>query len=156
MLPTDPELKAHILEWQKKYSIRDDDPAMALIELISIYGHRSAGGDTPQAPIELPNFPPPEEFKTIINNSERTNFLLNELKETLADVQLKELSEQFKTYHEGIDFATQKMALIIKEGDDLLARLGKVAAQISPIARGAVVVLMLFSGIVGWLIAKLF
>jgi hypothetical protein len=31
-----------------------------------------------------------------------------------------------------------------------------VAAQINPVARGAIFVLMLFSGVVGWLIAKLF
>lgn len=155
MTPNDPELRAKILEWQKKYQIRDDDPAMALIDLLSIYGFRPEGGATPEFP-QQGSLPAPEEFKTLLSNSERTNFLLAELKETISKVQLHELSEQFRTYHEGIDFATQKMALIIKEGDDLLARLGRVAAQINPIARGAVVVLMLFSGIVGWLIAKLF
>ena len=156
MITTDPVVRAQVLEWQKKYQIRDDDPAMALIDLLAIYGFRPEPGATQQSGQPVVNLPPPEEFKSLLSNSERTNFLLAELKETLSQVQLQELSEQFRTYHEGIDFATQKMALIIKEGDDLLARLGRVAAQINPIARGAVVVLMLFSGIVGWLIAKLF
>ncbi len=233
---SDPELRAQVLEWQKKHQIRDDDPAMALIELLNIYGsgrsfatgkeagaaipseelraaitsservshlveelkdtvsglirQGGAGGSAAQLlpPEEMRAafsnsekaihlieevkesisavrrdgisaagpLPAPEEMRAILSNSERTNFLLQEVKEIVAEIRLEEMAEQFKTYHEGIDFATQKMALIIKEGDDLLARLGKVAGQINPIARGAVVVLMIVSGVVGWLIAKLF
>jgi len=218
-MTNDPEIKARILEWQRKYHIRDDDPAMALIELLTIYGVDGRSTGETAAPAVAPEevkalaatsertgrlleeikevlHQKPEQVepdhetreilllseksnlqlselkeiigklqsqslseqdvKGILSSSERTSFLLAELKEIIGKVQLKELAEQFQTYHEGIDFATQKMALIIKEGDDLLARLGKVAAQINPIARGAVVVLMLFSGVVGWLIAKLF
>jgi hypothetical protein len=193
MITTDPNLQTRILEWQKKYQIRDDDPAMALIELLGIYGFSPQGsvasaagqatlsandlkliqdqgealqrklGELQSQLLSLPaqtavgdRLPPPEEIRTLVSNTERTTFLLSELKETLSQVKLAEYAEQFKTYHEGIEFATQKMALIIKEGDDLLARLGKVAAQINPVARGAIFVLMLFSGVVGWLIAKLF
>lgn len=154
----DPTIRAKILEWQKKHQISDDDPAMALIELLAIYNIQpgGAGRDSQEAPAIVQQLPPPEEFRTIISNSERTNFLLAELKETISQVQLGELAERFKDYHESVDFATQKMGLIIKEGDDLLARLGKVAAQINPVARGAILVLMIFSGIVGWLIGKLF
>jgi len=147
----DPIVRARILEWQKKHQINDDDPAMALIELLAIYSIQPGGSSVPSAQL-----PPPEEFRTLLSNSERTNFLLAELKETIASVQLVELAERFREYHEGIDFATQKMALIVKEGDDLLSRLGKVAAQINPVARGAIVVLMIFSGVVGWLVGKLF
>jgi hypothetical protein len=154
----DPIIRAKVLEWQKKHQISDDDPAMALIELLAIYNIQppGAGNDLGAQAAVLQQLPPPEEFRTIISNSERTNFLLAELKETISNVQLVELAERFKEYHEGIDYATQKMALIIKEGDDLLARLAKVAAQINPVARGAILVLMIFSGIVGWLVGKLF
>lgn len=155
----DPEIRARVLEWQKKHQIRDDDPAMAFLELLGIYGRLQAA--TPGAPapaidlskLELPNF---DELKLLISNSERTNFQLQELKEIMAHMQLAELAEDFKSYHESVDFATKKMALIIKEGDDLMVRLNKVGAQINPVARGAVAVLMGVSGVVGWLIAKLF
>jgi hypothetical protein len=155
----DPEIRARVLEWQKKHQIRDDDPAMAFLELLSIYGRlqASAPASSPAAldlsKLELPNF---EELKLILSNSERTNFQLQELKEIISRMQLAELAADFKTYHESVDFATKKMALIIKEGDELMVRLNKVGAQINPVARGAVGVLMAVSGVVGWLIAKLF
>lgn len=154
----DPEIRARVLEWQKRHQIRDDDPAMAFLELLNIYG-RLQSSPTGAAPgvdlskIQLPNF---EELKVLLSNSERTNFQMQELKELIARMQLAELAEDFKTYHESVDFATKKMALIIKEGDDLMVRLNKVGSQINPVARGAVAVLMGVSGVVGWLIAKLF
>jgi len=40
------EIQTKILEWQRRYNIADGDPAMALIELLNIYGYR--GGGSPQ------------------------------------------------------------------------------------------------------------
>lgn len=171
-MTTNPELRARILEWQKRHEIRDDDPAMALIELLEIYGATGAGGQGASAPAvdmqktaeaiqnaaasAMKNLPSSEELRMLATNSERTAFLLQDLKESISKIQLAELAEQFKGYNEGIDLATKKMAVIIKEGDDLLARLGKVAAQINPVARGSIVVLMIVSAVIGWLIGQLF
>ncbi len=154
----DPEIRARVLEWQKKHQIRDDDPAMAFLELLSIYGRlQSAPSSAGAAPdLSKLHLPSQEELKLLLSNSERTNFQLQELKELINKLQLAELAADFKTYHESVDFATKKMALIIKEGDELMVRLNKVGSQINPVARGAVGVLMAVSGVVGWLIAKLF
>ena len=37
------EIQMKILEWQRRYNIADGDPAMALIELLNIYGYKGGG-----------------------------------------------------------------------------------------------------------------
>jgi hypothetical protein len=39
-----PEIQAKVLEWQRRYNIPDGDPAMALLELLNIYGYRGGTG----------------------------------------------------------------------------------------------------------------
>ena len=70
----DPEIRTRVLEWQKKHQIRDDDPAMAFLELLSIYGRlqSNAPAGSPASldlsKLELPNF---EELKLLLSNSEK-------------------------------------------------------------------------------------
>lgn len=152
----DPELKSRVLDWQRRHQVRDDDPAMALVELFELY-FRSAeagrGGDGTAGADPAVSTEVKEEVGKVLSALERLSFQNQELKEILAKIQLAEFSEQMRQYQENMDFATKKMALVIKEADDLLARLGKVGSQINPIARGAVIALMAVSGIAGWLIA---
>jgi len=187
----DPEIRARILEWQKRHQVRDDDPAMALIELLNLYyrdrGQVGAGlgsdsvdvaaainnailqGDQKGvlkaieddhkgllAELDRVAALSKDEHKIVMSEIERLNDHTKELKEIIAKLEFNDLSEQMRSHQESIDFATKKMAVIIKDGDDLLARLGKVGSQINPIARSAVIVLMIVSGILGWVIAKLF
>lgn len=150
----DPEIRARVLEWQKRYNIRDEDPAMALIDLINIY-YRNTPGANPASVVQPVSSIDPEELKQILSAVERLTFQTQELKEMVSKVQLNELVEQIRGYHEGIEYATKKMALVVKESDELLARLTKVASQINPVARGAVLALMIVSGLAGWLVAVL-
>lgn len=41
-----PEIRTQVLEWQRRHSIRDDDPAMALLELLDLYYRPQATSDS--------------------------------------------------------------------------------------------------------------
>lgn len=41
-----PEIRAQVLDWQRRHNIRDDDPAMALLELLNVYYHQQPGQGT--------------------------------------------------------------------------------------------------------------
>jgi uncharacterized protein YlaN (UPF0358 family) len=189
----DPEIRARVLEWQKRNQIRDDDPAMALIELLEIY-YQKRGGQSEEpvtvntseiisaikgaiapgeqagslvatieedrkavlAHIEQVASLTKDDHKIVMSEIERLKDNTKELRDIIGKLELNDLGAQMKAHQESIDFATKKMAVIIKDGDDLLARLGKVGSQINPIARSAVIVLMIVSGILGWVVAKLF
>ncbi len=161
-----PELKAKILEWQRRFNIQDGDPAMALIELMEIYGRQP--GSAPAAPssdssgpqtVQIEGFD--EAIVEQIRNQlgpgvERLGFQTQELKQRLDSMNIEGFAEQVASYHEGIDYCTKKLDVVKKESDSIVVQLNKVANSINPVSRGAVLVLMLASGGLGWILGVMF
>lgn len=163
-----PEVRAKIAEWQRKYNIPDGDPAMALIELLNIYGYRTGSSPRSAAPAESERSAPETasaapavlddaavgQIRTqLLPLIERIGFQNQELKNKLDGMALDTFSEQIGTYHEGIDYCTKKLDVVKKEADALAIQITKVAGSINPITRTAVIVLMLVSGVIGYVIA---
>ena len=164
------EIQAKILEWQRRWNIADGDPAMALIELLNIYGYRG-GGVAPiiQAPSAegAPSQPmvvsaPVDEAvieqirSQLFPAIERLGFQTQELKQKVETMALDSFAQQVATYHEGIDYCTKKLDVVKKESDALVLQLGKVANSINPISRLAIVVLVITAFIVGAVAAVMF
>ncbi len=154
------EIKARVLDWQRRFNIQDGDPAMALIELLDIYG---AGSPAPRAvapgadaqPIAVAGMDDAiaEQFRAqLMPAIERLGFQAQELKQKIDEMSLDTFAQQVATYHEGIDYCTKKLDVVKKEADSITVQLAKVANSISPITRTAVIVLMLVSGVVGFII----
>jgi hypothetical protein len=167
------ELQAKILEWQRRWNIADGDPAMALIELLNIYGYR--GGSV--APMVVA--PPPsvegvavtapvvsfagmdeamgEQIRSqLLPAIDRLGFQTQELRQKIEAMALENFAQQIATYHEGIDYCTKKLDVVKKDSDALVLQLGKVAGSINPITRMAVAVLVLIAFGLGFVAAVAF
>ncbi len=163
------EIQMKVLEWQRRYNIADGDPAMALIELLNIYGYKG-GGATPVGPVPMPAG---EGAPTTITASlddavleqirsqlfpaiERLGFQTQELKQKVETMSLDTFAEQVASYHEGIDYCTKKLDVVKKDSDALVIQLAKVASSINPITRLAVLVLVLIAFALGFVAAVAF
>ncbi len=158
----DPELKAKISDWQRRYNIQDGDPAMALLELLDLYGRQpaapAAADGSPQK-VQIEGFDEQivEQIRTQLTPGvERLGFQTQELKQRLDAMHLEGFSEQVATYHEGIDYCTKKLDVVKKEADAIVVQLNKVANSINPVSRGAVLVLMLAAGGFGYVLGVMF
>jgi hypothetical protein len=173
-----PELQAKILEWQRRWNIADGDPAMALIELLNIYGYRAGAGAAPivvaapapaeGAPVPAAAAPATVAFAGLDEEAleklrqqlfpaiDKLAFQTQELKQRLEGMGLESFAQQVATYHEGIDYCTKKLDVVKKDADALVLQLGKVASSINPISRMAVVVLVLVAFIAGAVAAVMF
>ncbi len=160
----DNELKAKILDWQRRHNIQDGDPAMALLELLEFYG-RPAASAAPVSADGTPQKVQIEGFDEAIVDQirselapgiERLGFQTQELKQKLDAMHLDGFAEQVATYHEGIDYCTKKLDVVKKESDAIVVQLNKVANSINPVSRGAVLVLMLAAGGFGYVLGVMF
>lgn len=175
-----PEIQAKILEWQRRYNIADGDPAMALIELLNIYGYRAGTAPVPYPapavslePVEFPvaAIPAPSAPAVVTHLDEavveqlrgqllpvieRLGFQTQELKQRLEAMALESFAQQVATYHEGIDYCTKKLDVVKKDSDSLVLQLGKVANSINPISRMAVIVLVIVAFVLGFVAAVAF
>ncbi len=164
------EIQAKILEWQRRWNIADGDPAMALIELLNIYGYRGGGaapvisapalieGGAPQ-PITIAGMDEAifEQVRTqLFPAIERLGFQTEGLKQKVETMALESFVQQVATYHEGIDYCTKKLDVVKKDADALVLQLGKVANSINPISRMTVVVLVAVAFGVGIVAAVMF
>ncbi len=148
-----PEIRARILDWQKRYQIEDGDPALALLELINFFplasGSSPAGGD-PSSAAQIS-----EALKTsLLPAIDRVVFQSQELQNRLTSLDLESFVKQIQAYHEGIDYCTKKLDVVKKESDALSLKIEKAAASIKPITTGAVLLLMGVSGILGFILAR--
>jgi hypothetical protein len=162
-----PELRAKILDWQKRYNIQDGDPAIALLELVEFIGHTSSGAaPAPRAsePVERPVVATAQISSDSLAEAMKTGFLpviermsyqAQELHQKLEQIDFEKFVKQIETYHEGIDYCTKKLDVVKKETDALIVRADKAAAQIRPITFGAVITLMAAAAIVGAVVVKL-
>lgn len=171
-----PEIQAKILEWQRRYNIADGDPAMALIELLNIYGYKGGGAVAPQiihvpvpaegegAPAAVPAPVIAQVDDAVLEQIrsqlfpaiERLGFQTEGLKQKLDSMALDTFAEQVGGYHEGIDYCTKKLDVVKKDSDALVIQLTKVANSINPITRLAVVVLVLVAFVLGFVSAVAF
>ncbi len=153
-----PEIRAKILDWQKRYNIQDGDPAIALLELVELMepGTRSSGGGEGPAVVGTAKVSPEslsEAMKTaLLPVTERLAFQAQELHQKLEQIDFDKFVKQIEGYHEGIDYCTKKLDVIKKETDAIVLKVEKTSSQINPITRGAVVTLMAGSGILGYII----
>jgi hypothetical protein len=168
------EIQAKILEWQRRWNIADGDPAMALIELLNIYGYHRNGGSqivaaqpvhsealVPQPPqkITLAGMDEAivEQVRTqLLPAIERLGYQTEGLKEKVEAMALETFAQQVATYHEGIDYCTKKLDVVKKESDALVLQLTKVANSINPISRVAVIWLVLVAFALGVVAAVMF
>jgi len=164
-----PELRAKILDWQKRYNIQDGDPAIALLELVEFMGYAqpTAGtfvprpiADSDERPVvataQISSDSLAEAMKTgFLPVIERMSFQAQELHQKLEQIDFDKFVKQIETYHEGIDYCTKKLDVVKKETDALIVRVDKAASHIRPITMGAVITLMIASAIVGAVVVKL-
>lgn len=228
-----PEIRAKVLEWQRRHNIQDNDPALALIELLDVYyrqpvvvqaatadgkagvpainpeavsdavrsaitpaierlgaqmrdlefKERPSGG--PQVSVEAiadqvraaiqPGLDrvaasaaeagkvqaPPisadvlsEAIRTsLLPSLDRVTFQLQELQRRMESTNVEESVKRIEGFHDNIDYCTKKLDVVKKEADTLVLKLEKASAEIKPITRGAVVMLMLVTGVVGYVLA---
>ncbi len=155
MTPENPEIRAKILEWQKKYQVEDGDPALALLELVHIYqpgaaAAAQAGGD-PAATAQMA-----EALKTsLLPAIDRLVFQSQELQNRLDTINLESFAKQIEAYHEGIDYCTKKLDVVKKESEALIVKIEKTSSSIKPITTGAVLLLMAVCGILGFILATI-
>ena len=163
------EIQAKILEWQRRWNIVDGDPAMALIELLNIYGYRAGA-----APVTVATPAPTTEAITPVSAPapqvtfggvdeavleqvrsqllpaiERLGFQTESLKQKVETMALESFAQQVATYHEGIDYCTKKLDVVKKDSDALVLQLTKVANSINPITRMTIVVLCVVAYLAG-------
>lgn len=160
-----PELRAKILDWQRRYNIQDGDPAIALLELVQFM---APPAQAPQVVVtEAPAVPAnvtaevssesvTEAMRTILlPATERISFQGQELQQKLENIDFDKFVKQIEGYHEGIDYCTKKLDVIKKETDALVLKVEKASSQISPITRGAVVMLMAGAGVIGYILRSI-
>jgi len=95
-----------------------------------------------------------EAIKTsLLPSLDRVNFQIQELQKRLETTNMEESAKKIEGYHENIDYCTKKLDVVKKEADSLVIKLEKASADIKPITRGAVVMLMLFTGVIGYVLA---
>jgi len=164
-----PELRAKILDWQKRYNIQDGDPAIALLELIEFIGPmRSSGAAEPgeyrapaqvapiSAQVDVSSESLAEAMKTaLLPVIERMSYQAQEMQQKLEHIDFDKFVKQIETYHEGIDYCTKKLDVVKKETDALVIRVDKVGSQIKPITRGAVITLCIFFAVLGAIASRL-
>lgn len=152
MMIENPEIRAKVLEWQKRYQIEDGDPALALLELVELFGARG-GTTTVQAdPASAAQIS--EALKTsLLPAIERLVFQSQELQNRLDALNLDTVTKEIEKYHEGIDYCTKKLDVVKKESDALSLKLEKTASSIKPITTGAVLMLMGVCGVLGYILA---
>jgi len=169
------EIQAKILEWQRRWNIADGDPAMALIELLNIYGYHGGVSAAVPAPAPVVSAPvstlevlPPQTIapqtvtiagmdeviveqvrSQLLPAIERLGFQTESLKQKLETMALENFAQQVATYHEGIDYCTKKLDVVKKDSDALVLQLGKVANSINPISRMTVIVLVIVAFLAG-------
>jgi len=156
-----PELRAKILDWQKRYNIQDGDPAIALLELVEFIGHapspRAVQSDAPiTATAQISSDSLADAMKTgFLPVIERMSYQAQELHQKLEQIDFDKFVKQIETYHEGIDYCTKKLDVIKKETDTLIVRADKAASQIRPIMNTAVLTLVIGALIVGFVAARI-
>lgn len=159
-----PELRAKILDWQKRYNIQDGDPAIALLELVQFMGvgqtrvvtSSSSEGGASVVTANVSSEAVADAMKAgLLPLIERMSFQAQEMQQKLDHIDFEKFVKQIETYHEGIDYCTKKLDVVKKETDALVVRVDKAAAQIRPITRSAVLTLMAASGVLGAFIAKI-
>lgn len=226
-----PEIRARVLEWQRRHNIQDNDPALALIDLLDIYYRqpvvvqapagdgRSPGpvispealseavrstlqpsidrlvaqvqeiprGGVPGAPAnaealatsvrqaiqpeldkviaklqETPVATAPPISAEVLSDAIRISLLpsldritlqFQELQKKLEVTDVDETLKKVEAYHENIDYCTKKLDVVKKESEALIVKLEKASAEIKPITRGAVLMLMLVAGVIGYVLA---
>jgi hypothetical protein len=225
-----PEIRSKILEWQRRHNIQDNDPALALIDLLDIYYRQPvivqapAADGRPAQPLispevlseavrstlqpsidrlvaqvqEIPRTGSAAPLNTEALASSVRQALQPELEKVLAKIQetpvaavpaisadvlsdairisllpsldritlqfqelqkklevtdVEESLKKIEAYHENIDYCTKKLDVVKKESEALIVKLEKASAEIKPITRGAVMMLMLVSGVVGYVVA---
>lgn len=160
-----PELRAKILDWQRRYNIQDGDPAIALLELVQFMAPPAQApqvveSQAPPAPAnvtaEVSSESVTEAMRTILlPATERISFQGQELQQKLENIDFDKFVKQIEGYHEGIDYCTKKLDVIKKETDALVLKVEKASSQISPITRGAVVMLMAGAGVIGYILRSI-
>ena len=226
-----PEIRARVLEWQRRHNIQDNDPALALIDLLDVYYRQpvvvqapAADGRPAQplispealsdavrttlqpsidrlvaqvqeiprgggqaAPVnpealaasvrqavqpelekvlariqETPAATAPPISADVLSDAIRISLLpsldritlqFQELQKKLEVTDVEETLKKIEAYHENIDYCTKKLDVVKKESEGLIVKLEKASAEIKPITRGAVMMLMLVAGIIGYVLA---
>ncbi|MCK9589116.1 MAG: hypothetical protein WC076_02580 [Terrimicrobiaceae bacterium] len=228
-----PEIRARVLEWQRRHNIQDNDPALALIDLLDIYYRQPVVVQAPAAdgrPAQ-PHISPealseavrstlqpsidrlvaqvqeiprgggqgasanPEALANSIRQSvqpelekvlaklqeppvatappisaevlsdairisllpslDRITLQFQELQKKLEITDVEETLKKIEAYHENIDYCTKKLDVVKKESEALIVKLEKASAEIKPITRGAVLMLILMAGIIGFVLANI-
>ena len=155
-----PELRAKILDWQRRYNIQDGDPAIALLELVQFMGgaQTSAPSGAPVTSVaaEVSSESLTDAMRTVLlPATERISIQNQELQHKLEQVDFDKFVKQIEGNHEGIDYCTKKLDVIKKETDALVLKVEKASSQISPITRGAVVMLMAGAGVIGYILRSI-
>jgi hypothetical protein len=228
-----PEIRARVLEWQRRHNIQDNDPALALIDLLDIYYrqpvvvHAAAADGRPTQPLispealsdavrstlqpsidrlvaqvqELPrgggqNAPvnaealansirqsvqpelekvlaklqqtpsataPPISAEvlsdairiSLLPSLDRITLQFQELQKKLEITDVEETLKKIEAYHENIDYCTKKLDVVKKESEALIVKLEKASAEIKPITRGAVMMLILMALVIGYIAANI-
>ena len=224
-----PEIRARVLEWQRRHNIQDNDPALALIDLLDIYYRQPvvrapAADGRPAQPLissealseavrstlqpsidrlvtqvqeiprgggqavplnsealansvrqavqpelekvlatlrETPKATAPPISADVLSDAIRISLLpsldritlqFQELQKKLEVTDVEETLKKVEAYHENIDYCTKKLDVVKKESEALIVKLEKASAQIKPITRGAVMMLMLMAGVIGYVL----
>ena len=225
-----PEIRARVLEWQRRHNIQDNDPALALIDLLDIYYRQPVvvqapaadgrpaqplispealseavrstlqpsidrlvsqvqeipRGSGPAAPVntealansvrqavqpelekvlaklrESPVATAPPISADVLSDAIRISLLpsldritiqFQELQKKLEVTDVEETLKKIEAYHENIDYCTKKLDVVKKESEALIVKLEKASAEIKPITRGAVMMLMLVAAVVGYVV----
>lgn len=150
-----PEIRAKILDWQRRYNIQDGDPALALLELVQFVQPTSSapsGQVTAKADVSSESLG--EAMKgALLPVIERLSYQAQELQKRMDEINFDQFVKQIEGYHEGIDYCTKKLDVIKKESDAMIVKVNKASSQISPITRGAVLMLMAGAGALGYIVA---
>ena len=147
-----PEVRAKVLEWQKKYQIEDGDPALALFELMHLFQPTA----TSTATVDTAGT---EQISEALKSSllpaiDRLVFQSQELQNRLDGIDFDGFAKQIEAYHEGIDYCTKKLDVVKKESDNLIIKIEKTSSSIKPITTGAVLLLMGVCGVLGFILAS--
>ncbi len=224
------EIRARVLEWQRRHNIQDNDPALALIDLLDVYYrqpvvvHAPAADGRPTGPLispealseavrstlqpsidrlvsqvqeiprgggqaaplntealansvrqavqpelekvlatlrETPTATAPPISADVLSDAIRISLLpsldritlqFQELQKKLEVTDVEETLKKIEAYHENIDYCTKKLDVVKKESEALIVKLEKASAEIKPITRGAVMMLMLMAGVIGYVL----
>lgn len=223
------EIRAKVLEWQRRHNIQDNDPALALIDLLDIYYRQPVVVQSPASDGRAQPLVSPEALSEAVRTTlqpsidrlvaqvqeisrtgahppigaealsdsvrhalqpaldqllekiqhapsaaaspisadvlsdairisllpslDRVTFQFQELQKKLEVTDVEETLKKIEAYHENIDYCTKKLDVVKKESEALIVKLEKASAQIKPITRGAVMMLILIAAIIGYMVA---